>query len=195
VVTLGVTGGLGAGKSTACQRFKENGAVIFDADSVAKEILQTTQEVQDRIAEEFGTDVVKDGRVDTRKLASQAFGNEENQSILNNIVHPYVIEAFEKRRDELEKKVGLLVVDAPLIFESGFDSHLDHTLLIFASLKMRIARALRRGNLTREEILRRMDLQMPEEDKRDLASFVIENNGLIEELNQEIDKLYQQLVG
>jgi len=195
VVTLGVTGGLGAGKSTACQRFKENGAVIFDADSVAKEILQTTQDVQDRITEEFGADVVKDGRVDTRKLASQAFSNEENQSILNNIVHPYVIEAFEKRREELEKKVGLLVVDAPLIFESGFDSHLDHTLLIFASLKMRIARALRRGNLTREEILRRMDLQMPEEDKRDLASFVIENNGSIEELNQEIDKLYQQLVG
>jgi len=192
---LGVTGGLGAGKSTACQRFKENGAVIFDADSVAKEILQTTQDVQDRITEEFGADVVKDGRVDTRKLASQAFSNEENQSILNNIVHPYVIEAFEKRREELEKKVGLLVVDAPLIFESGFDSHLDHTLLIFASLKMRIARALRRGNLTREEILRRMDLQMPEEDKRDLASFVIENNGSIEELNQEIDKLYQQLVG
>lgn len=192
---MGVTGGLGAGKSTACQRFKENGAVIFDADSVAKEILQTTQDVQDRITEEFGADVVKDGRVDTRKLASQAFSNEENQSILNNIVHPYVIEAFEKRREELEKKVGLLVVDAPLIFESGFDSHLDHTLLIFASLKMRIARALRRGNLTREEILRRMDLQMPEEDKRDLASFVIENNGSIEELNQEIDKLYQQLVG
>jgi len=192
---LGVTGGLGAGKSTACQRFKENGAVIFDADSIAKEILQATREVQDRIAEEFGADIVKDGRVDTRKLASQAFSNEENQSILNNIVQPYVIEAFEKRRDELEKKVGLLVVDAPLIFESGFDSHLDHTLLIFASLKMRIARALRRGNLTREEILRRMDLQMPEEDKRDLASFVIENNGTLEELNQEIDKLYQQLVG
>jgi len=195
VVTLGVTGGLGAGKSTACQRFKENGAVIFDADSIAKEILQTNQAIQDRIVEEFGTDVIKDGQVDTQKLASQAFSNEENQSILNNIVHPYVIEAFEKRRDELEKKIGLLVVDAPLIFESGFDSHLDHTLLIFASMKMRIARALRRGNLTREEILRRMDLQMPEEDKRDLASFVIENNGSIEELNQEIDKLYHQLVG
>ena len=192
---MGVTGGLGAGKSTACQRFKENGAVIFDADSIAKEILQTNQAIQDRIVEEFGTDVIKDGQVDTQKLASQAFSNEENQSILNNIVHPYVIEAFEKRRDELEKKIGLLVVDAPLIFESGFDSHLDHTLLIFASMKMRIARALRRGNLTREEILRRMDLQMPEEDKRDLASFVIENNGSIEELNQEIDKLYHQLVG
>jgi len=192
---LGVTGGLGAGKSTACQRFKENGAVIFDADSIAKEILQTNQAIQDRIVEEFGADIIKDGQVDTQKLASQAFSNEENQSILNNIVHPYVIEAFEKRRDELEKKIGLLVVDAPLIFESGFDSHLDHTLLIFASMKMRIARALRRGNLTREEILRRMDLQMPEEDKRDLASFVIENNGSIEELNQEIDKLYHQLVG
>jgi len=195
VVTLGVTGGLGAGKSIACQRFKENGAVIFDADSIAKEILQTNQAIQDRIVEEFGADIIKDGQVDTQKLASQAFSNEENQSILNNIVHPYVIEAFEKRRDELEKKIGLLVVDAPLIFESGFDSHLDHTLLIFASMKMRIARALRRGNLTREEILRRMDLQMPEEDKRDLASFVIENNGSIEELNQEIDKLYHQLVG
>jgi dephospho-CoA kinase len=195
VVTLGVTGGLGAGKSTACQRFRENGAIIFDADTVAKEITQNVKEVQDQIAEEFGLDVVKNGRVDNQKLASQAFGSEENQSVLNNIIHPHVIEAFEKKRDDLEKKTGLLVVDAPLIFESGFDNHLDHTLLVFTSLKLRIARALRRGNLTREEILRRMDLQMPEEDKRDLASFVIENNGSIEELNQEIDILYQQLVG
>jgi dephospho-CoA kinase len=195
VVTLGVTGGLGAGKSTACQRFRENGAIIFDADTVAKEITQNVKEVQDQIAEEFGLDVVKNGRVDNQKLASQAFGSEENQSVLNNIIHPHVIEAFEKKRDDLEEKTGLLVVDAPLIFESGFDNHLDHTLLVFTSLKLRIARALRRGNLTREEILRRMDLQMPEEDKRDLASFVIENNGSIEELNQEIDILYQQLVG
>jgi dephospho-CoA kinase len=195
VVTLGVTGGLGAGKSTACQRFRENGAIIFDADTVAKEITQNVKEVQDQIAEEFGLDVVKNGRVDNQKLASQAFGSEENQSVLNNIIHPHVIETFEKKRDDLEKKTGLLVVDAPLIFESGFDNHLDHTLLVFTSLKLRIARALRRGNLTREEILRRMDLQMPEEDKRDLASFVIENNGSIEELNQEIDILYQQLVG
>lgn len=195
MVTLGVTGGLGAGKSIACQRFKENGALIFDADTVAKEILQNSKEIQAQIAEEFGLDVVINGRVDTQRLASLAFSNEENQSTLNNIVHPYVIEAFEKKCDELEKKHGLLIIDAPLIFESGFDSHLDHTLLIFASLKLRIARALRRGNLNREEILRRMDLQMPEEDKRALASFVIENNGSIEELNQEIDKLYQQLVG
>lgn len=195
MITLGITGGLGSGKSSACQRLKEKGAVIFDADNIAKEILLTVPEVQEKIAEVFGEAIIKNGVVDNQKLAAIAFGNEENQSALNNIIHPFVIEEFEKERESMQNREGLLVIDAPLIFESGLDSHLDYTVLIYTTYKLRIARAIRRGNLSRDQILKRMDLQMPEEAKRELASFVIENNGPIEHLYEEIDKLYNELVG
>lgn len=195
MVTLGITGGLGSGKSSACQRLKEKGTVIFDADNIAKEILQTVPEVREKIAEIFGEAIIKNGVVDNRKLADIAFSNEKNQAALNNIIHPFVIQEFEKKRDSMQNRNGLLVIDAPLIFESGLDSHLDYTVLIYATYKLRIARAIRRGNLSREQILRRIDLQMPEEEKRELAAFVIENNGSIEHLYEEIDKLYNELVG
>jgi len=195
VVTLGITGGLGAGKSTACQRLKERGAVIFDADSVAKEILLTVPEVQEQISDVFGINIQNHGNLDFGKLANIAFSNEENQTALNNIIHPYVIKAFEKKREETEGQDGLLVIDAPLIFESGLDSHLDYTVLIYSTYKIRIARAIRRGNLSREQILKRMELQMSEEEKRKLASFVIENNGPVDQLYQKVDSLFDKLVG
>lgn len=194
MVTIGITGGLGAGKSTACQRLKERGAIIFDADAVAKEILQEPQ-IQEQLIDEFGAEIVRNGIVVASQLARIAFVNEENQSTLNNIVHPRVIERFEKLREDLGVRDGLLVMDAPLIFESGIDGHLDHTVLIYSTMKLRIARALRRGNLTREQILQRMALQMPEEEKRELADFVVENNGTIEHLYGEIDKLYSEIMG
>jgi len=194
VVTIGITGGLGSGKSTACQRLKEKGAIIFDADSIAKQILQYSL-VQERLVDEFGADIIQNGAVNTGKLAKLAFSSEDHQATLNNIVHPYVIEQFEKLCDELADKDGLLVMDAPLIFESGIDAHFDHTVLIYSTMKLRINRAMKRGNLPREQILQRMELQMPEEEKRELASFVIENNGSVEYLFEEIDKLFADLIG
>jgi len=195
VVTVGVTGGLGAGKSTACEFLREKGACIFNADDIAKEILSTNAEVQDAISAAFGPGIIVDDRIDNRRLAQQAFLNEEHQTTLNNILHPHVIAAFEKKAEELASQTGLLVVDAPLIFESGFDSHLDHTVLIYTTFKIRLARAMRRGTLSREDILRRIQLQMPEEDKRELATHVIENNGTAEQLREAMYALYDQLMG
>jgi len=194
VVTIGITGGLGSGKSTACQRLKEKGAIIFDADSIAKQILQYSL-VQEQLVDEFGADIIQNGAVNTGKLAKIVFSSEDHQATLNNIVHPYVIEQFEKLRDEFADKDGLLVMDAPLIFESGIDAHFDHTVLIYSTMKLRINRAMKRGNLPREQILQRMELQMPEEEKRELASIVIENNGSVEHLYEEIDKLFADLMG
>lgn len=195
MVTVGVTGGLGAGKSKACQFLKEKGAYIFDADKVAKNILHSNPDVQGKILEAFGPGIVEDGKVDSQKLAKAAFSSEENQTILNDIVHPVVIEEFEKKCDEVKDKKDLFVVDAPLIFESGFDSHLDHTVVIYTTYKHRLERSLRRGKISRDEILRRIELQMPEEEKRGLASYVIENNGSIEELKKLMYELYDELTG
>lgn len=193
MVTLGVTGGLGSGKTTACKFLAAKGAYVFDADLVAKQILETDTEVQRAISETFGIDIFKDGKIDTAKIARVAFVNEINQRQLNDIIHPRVMDAFHQLLKELGDQYPLVVVDAPLIFESGFDNHLDHTLLIYTKYRIRLERAIRRGNLTREDILRRMELQMPDEEKRELASFVIENNGTEEELRQAVEKLYHQL--
>ena len=195
MVTLGVTGGLGSGKSTACHFLEEMGATIFDADRIAKEILLTEQDVQEQIVEAFGNAVVIGDAIDTSKLAQVAFANEENQTVLNDIIHPRVIEAFERLAGEKRDAIGLLVVDAPLIFESGFDNHLDHTLLIYTRFKIRMNRAMRRGTLSRDDILQRIALQMPEEEKRELASYVIENNGDMEQLHSSLAALYQELQG
>lgn len=193
MVTLGVTGGLGSGKTTACKFLAAKGAYVFDADQVAKRLLETDTEIQRQISEAFATDIFKDGKIDTAKIARLAFANEASQRLLNDIVHPRVMEAFQQTVHEVGDKYPLIVVDAPLIFESGFDSRLDHTLLIYTKYKIRLERALRRGNLSREDILRRMELQMPDEEKRELATFVIENNGTEEELRLAVEKLYDQL--
>ena len=195
MVIIGVTGGLGSGKTTACGFLKEKGAYIFDADSVAKEILQTEQSLQEEITEAFGMGVVKDGKVDFLRLAKVGFMNEESQTILNDLVHPYVIDAFERKVEEMKGKIDLFVFDAPLIFESGLDSRLDHTVLIYTKLKHRLERTIRKGKLPRDEILRRIDLQMPEEEKRELATHVIDNNGSVEQLKEETNKFYYEIMG
>lgn len=194
MVTLGVTGGLGSGKSTACKFLAEKGAYVLDADLIAKKLMETDPQIRDEIIEAFGSDVYKDGKLDTQKLAQRAFASEVDQRLLNDIVHPRVVDYFQEKVDKLRSKYELIVLDAPLIFESGFDSRLDHTLLIYTKYKIRLERALRRGNLSREDILRRIDLQMPEEDKRELAEFVIENNGAEEQLKSAVDELYDKLI-
>lgn len=193
MITVGVTGGLGSGKTTACKFFEERGAYIFDADKVAKELLKNNTELQKRISDEFGVEILENGEVDTQKLAKVAFASEENQNILNNIVHPYVIDEFNKRLEEVDNETKLFVVDAPLIFESGFDSHLDHTVLIYAKYKTKLVRALRRGKLSREQIIKRMELQMPDEEKKELASYVINNDGTVEQLKEAVYRLYNEL--
>ncbi len=193
MVTLGVTGGLGSGKSTACKFLAEKGAFIFDADRIAKLLMESDPDIRAEITEAFGNDIYKDGKLDTQKLAQRAFASESDQRTLNDIVHPRVVEYFQQESAKLRDQYDLVVMDAPLIFESGFDSRLDHTLLIYTKYKIRLERAIRRGNLSREEILRRIDLQMPEEDKRELAEFVIENNGTDEQLKIAIEELYDRL--
>jgi dephospho-CoA kinase len=176
VVTLGVTGGLGSGKSTACKFLAEKGAFIFDADRIAKLLMESDPDIRAEITEAFGNDIYKDGKLDTQKLAQRAFASESDQRTLNDIVHPRVVEYFQQESAKLRDQYDLVVMDAPLIFESGFDSRLDHTLLIYTKYKIRLERAIRRGNLSREESCGALTY-MPEEDKRELAEFVIENNG------------------
>lgn len=197
MLRIGLTGGIGTGKSTASKILKELGAFIFDADKEAKKILLSNETIKSELISEFGTDIMTvDGNVDNNKLARVAFQDQDHQLTLNTIVHPYVFKEIDKNFDkELDgSKHDIFVVDAALIYESGADTHMDYVIVITALIKTRMERALARETLSREEILKRMDLQWPEEDKTSLADFVIHNDGSTEELRKNINDIYTEIV-
>ena len=197
MLRIGLTGGIGTGKSTASKILKKLGAFIFDADKEAKRILLSNETIKSELISEFGTDIMTvDGNVDNNKLARVAFQDQEHQLILNTIVHPYVFKEIDKNFDKKldDGKHDIFVVDAALIYESGADTHMDYVIVITALIKTRMERALARQALSREEILKRMDLQWSEEDKASLADFVIHNDGSEEELRKNIQAIYTELV-
>ena len=122
--------------------------------------------------------------------------DQDHQLRLNTIVHPYVFKEIDKNFDKKldSGKYDIFVVDAALIYESGADTHMDYVIVITALIKTRMERALARETLSREEILKRLDLQWPEEEKVALADFVIHNDGSEEELIKNITDIYKELV-
>ena len=195
MLKVGLTGGIGSGKSTASSFLAKLGSYVFDADAEAKMILESNKEVQNSIIEEFGSDVLDhNGSIDKKKLAAVAFQDEDHQTILNSIIHPFVF----KELDEQFKKISIqntyvsFIVDGALIFESGMDQHLDLVLLIASSLKFRIERALNRGTLSREDIISRNELQWTDEDKAESADYTIYNNGTEKELEEKIREFHEE---
>ena len=197
MLRIALTGGIGTGKSTASKFLNDLGAFIFDADKEAKNILNNNETVQSELIAEFGTDIMSgDEKIDNNKLSRIAFQDQDHQLKLNSIIHPYVFQEIDKIFDNvLEKgRNDIFVIDAALIYESGADTHMDYVIVITALLKIRMERALQRETLTRDEILKRIDLQWPEEDKIALADFVIHNDSTEKELLNSITDIYNQLV-
>ena len=134
--------------------------------------------------------------IDKKKLARVAFQDSDHQSRLNIVIHPFVFEDIDAAYRKVEKKKShpLFVVDGAMIFESGFDQHLDYVIIVTAQLKIRLSRALERGTLTRDEILKRMDLQWTDDEKIGMADFAVFNESSEEELEAQITDIFDQLV-
>ncbi len=196
MLKVGVTGGIGSGKSAVSKRLAELGAYVFDADREAKKILDENETVQEQLIQEFGTDIQNpNGTINRKKLARKGFSNEENQAILNAIIHPFVFDAIDEIYEKLKKtkKHPIFVVDAALIYESGLDQHLDYVITVTAQYGLRLKRAMSRSNLIREEVMKRMDLQLPDNTKVQMADFIIDNNESEEKLYKQVDQVFNQL--
>ena len=192
----GLTGGIGVGKSAAANLFKNMGVHVFDADKVAKNLLDTSAVIQNDLMAEFGTDILNNyGRNDKGKLSRVSFQDEHHQSNLNSIIHPHIFEEIDKEFDKVSSKTKapFFMVDGALIYESGLDTHLDYVIVVTAKLSIRMERSIKRGNLAREEILRRIDLQWPCETKVRMADFVINNNTTEKDLQSEVLEIFNQL--
>ncbi|HXP94464.1 MAG TPA: dephospho-CoA kinase [Candidatus Binatia bacterium] len=188
---VGLTGGIGCGKSTAGAMFAELGAVVTDADQLAHEVVEPGTPGFERVAARWPA-VVRDGRIDRAALAGIVFSDAQALRELEAIVHPLV----RAREAELEKAAapGTIVIhDIPLLFESGFYSDCDKTVLIYAPAETRIARVTAREGWSREAIEKRMEVQIDQDDARGLADFVIENDRDLPYLREQIERVYEEL--
>ena len=191
---LGITGGIGSGKSTAAEFFMRKGAVVFDADVEAKHHIQKTESVQKLIIKNFGSKITNDNHLDLNKLSKIAFSSVKNQKILNGIVWPEVSFLMNNAAYKAENKyVKLFIVDAALLLEARFTEFFNSILLITAEKSVRYNRILLRENIPEDLIEKRMELQMPESQKKKLVHTTIENNGDIPELYTKLELFWEKL--
>jgi len=174
---IGITGGIGSGKSYVARVFKALGVPFYDADREAKELMNSSSAIREALTHEFGTEVYnQEGDLNRSYLASQVFRDQDKLDKLNAIVHPIVIQHGEDWA--LSQTFPYTLKEAALLFESGSYKKLDYTILVTAPLEIRITRVMQRDAITREEVLNRVDKQMSDEEKLKLADFTILNDGI-----------------
>ena len=191
---LGITGGIGSGKSTASAFFKKKGAFVIDADSEAKNLFTKNNNLTRRIITTFGPQVTTNNQLNLKRLSELVFSSKSLQNQLNEIIWPEVsqlmIEAAQKAEIEGLK---LFIVDAALLLEAGFIEFFNSILLITADKSTRIERILNRKNIPDDQIEKRMALQMPELEKKKLANTTIENNGTVSDLHEKLENYWESL--
>lgn len=195
MTTLGVTGGIGSGKTTVCGFLSEKGAKVFYADLEAHQLMTEHEAVRQEITDAFGPDsYADDGSLNRAHLSDVVFGSPENVERINAIVHPRVHEAFARAAKQAEADgIELLVHEAALIFESGGDKHLDAVAVVVAPDEDRVARVVDRDDTTADAVRDRMEHQLPQEELRRRADYVIENDGTLEDLRRKSVELYDQV--
>ena len=191
---LGITGGIGSGKSTASEFFKKKGAFIFDADSEAKNLLTNNSNLSQRIIATFGSQVTTKKQLDLKRLSALVFSSHSLQNKLNNIVWPEVSSVMIDAAEKAENNgITLFIVDAALLIEAGFNDFFNSILLITADKSMRLNRILLRKNIPENQIEKRMALQMPESEKQKQAQTTIKNNGNMQELHTQLELFWKKL--
>lgn len=190
MLKVGITGGIGSGKSTACKVFTAIGIPVFYADTEAKQLMHTHPEIRRQLIDTFGEAVyLPDRTIDRKYLAGIVFSNANLLAKLNSIVHPAVRNAFEEWC--LTKNTPYVLHEAAILFETGFNKLMDKTIAVVADEEERIERVMKRDNIPSELVRERIRNQMSDAEKIKLADFVISNNEdeLILPQIIEIDKI------
>ena len=197
---VGVTGGLGSGKSMVCRFFSEMGCKLFESDQVAKELQLHDPEVIKGITELFGPKVysrdASGGMVlDRKKIASTVFSAPDKLDALNRLIHPRVSNEFRKAVLEAEQQgIKIMVKEAAILFESGGNEGLDVVIVVVADIQERLERAVQKGMGQRKEIMRRIATQWPQEKLIAKADYVLFNKGSLDDLKKETEALCRTLL-
>lgn len=193
---IGITGGIGSGKSTVSDIIKKNNFPVIDCDEISRELTQKDNTVLDEIRRCFGTSVFDDnGNLLRQELANIVFSDSSKKKILEDIV---VTRIFEIVRDDLSKHrslgTKLVFIDAPLLIETGLNRLCDICVLVTADIETRINRVEKRDGISRDRVLEIINNQMPESEKKAVADELIDNSGSIEYLNNSVERLINKYV-
>ena len=189
---IGLTGGIGSGKSSVLSVFEKVGIPVFRSDDEAKKILDSDRELTSALVKEFGKKILNEAdKPDRKKLATIVFSNPERLKIINKQIHPKVAFAFERFKKR-HSKASFVMKEAAILFETGTHVNCDMTILVTASEQERIRRVVKRDGIESEEVVRRIRHQWSDEKKIPLADFVIHNEDWTDTL-QQIEKLKTEI--
>ncbi len=184
---IGLTGGIGSGKTTVAKLFEILGIPVFYADLEAHYIRMRTG-VSEQIVQHFGRDILTENRIDKRKLAGIIFNDAEALCWLNNLIHPLVEQAFEEWCNiQSQQNIPFVLMESALIFEAHFERLFDQIIVVDAPQELRILRVMNRENITEQEVLQRIDKQMPADEKCRKADVIIQNNSRHSLIEQTVD--------
>ena len=187
---IGLTGGIGAGKSTVSAFFAKNGAKIISSDTIAQELLDRP-DIQAQLLEIFGSEVVKEGRIDRKYLSEEVFLEPDLRLKLEAIIHPEVRKrVIEEFRITPEGEIA--INEVPLLFEVGLDSHYDLIISVISDKEKRIQRTTQRG-FSRADTVARMSAQVEDDERIAKSDIVIENDGDLLELEQRVKEVWRQI--
>lgn len=196
MLIVGLTGGIASGKSLVTRVLRDLGAHVIDADKIVHDLLSTGQDACREVVHHFGVAVqLPDGSIDRRKLGDIIFNHPEERAWLNQCIHPRVFEAYNHQVRHISERQpdALVVMDAALLIETGYHKHMDKLIVVYASQTDQVKRLMERDHFTLEQAMARISSQMPLDEKRTYADFVIENTGTREETEQQTRSIFAKL--
>jgi len=193
MLLIGLTGGIGSGKSTVANIMGELGAIVFDADKLAREAVELGTRGYVAITEVFGPEVLlPGGEIDRPALARRVFANDIERRELEAVLHPEIFRIFEERIAPFRDGDGIVVFDAPLLIESGYDQRCDMVVLVEAPEEMRVRRVIEFGR-SEQDVRSRMAVQTSDEVKAFRSDAVIQNLGTLDELREQVEQLWMEI--
>ena len=196
MLMVGLTGGIGSGKSTVARMLEDEGAYVIDFDYLARLVVEPGKPAWREIADYFGPEILlPDRSLNRSALAEIVFSDARRLKTLEGFIHPRIFEARDALILAIKKKdsVSVVVIDFPLLFELGFSVEFDKTVLAYVPRDVQLDRATKRGGLTKKEVEKRLGAQMPIEEKRLLSDYVIDNRGGLNETRGQVRKTFREL--
>jgi dephospho-coA kinase len=197
-MVIGLTGGIGTGKSTVSQILKDRGFSVIDLDVISHEVIEFSSVVE-KIVQNFGREVLDEDEagnctISREKLGKIIFANKEKRLVLNSIMHPEILKVMHKKILECKsEKNKIIFVEVQLLFEVQWEKEFDYILLVAAKRDMQVRRVLERDKRSEEEAWNIINSQMSLDEKREKSDFVIENDGNMDDLNKKVDKFLKSL--
>lgn len=193
---IGLTGGIATGKSTVSAMFKKAGAIIIDADRIARAVVKKGLPAYREIVAQFGTEVLlPDGEINRNMLGDIIFKDPHKKQLLNRIVHPHVNEEVNRQIKQTQKTHpnAVVVLDVPLLIEAGMHNNLSEIIVVYAPQDIQIQRLMQRDRISEADALARVQSQMPIEEKKQQATLVIDNSGTIENTRRQTLDIFKRL--